>query len=141
MKEASLAKYYFAKYFFLAFGLMQWVVVGILVARYGSLPKTLFAALLFFTLGLICIAIFALASDKLRRVAIGKKKIAVIEKHRVKRYEWPKVKSIRQIPFLNMYAMKIKGRKGKVYFLPTHHTESIFGLASPSPEETLKSTK
>ena len=54
MKEASRVKYYFAKYFFLALGLLQWFIGSIIFVRSGHLPKSQFAVFVFFTLGLVC---------------------------------------------------------------------------------------
>lgn len=128
MKEANPVKYYFAKYFFLAFGLLQWIVSGVIFLRSGLTPKSQFAVFLFFTLGLILISIFLIIASKIRRVALGKKKVAIIGAYETHRYEWPDVKSVKFIPLFNMYRMKIRGRKGKIYFLPTQNCETIYGL-------------
>jgi len=130
MKEASLVKYYFAKYFFLALGLLQWFIGIILFIRNGHLPKTQFAVFVFFTLGLVCLSLFSVIAPKIKRVAIGKKKIAVINSYATQEYEWPDIKSIRFMPLFNIYRMKVRGRKGKIYFLPTQESEVIYGIFS-----------
>ena len=130
MKEASPVKYYFAKYFFLALGFLQWFIGSIILIRTGDLPKSQFAAFTFFTLGLVCVSLFLLIASKIKRVAISKKKVAIISSYKTKEYEWPDVKSIKFIPLFNMYRMKIRGRKGKVYFLPTDESEVIYGIFS-----------
>lgn len=141
MKEASPVKFYFAKYFFLVFGVLQWVVAGVLLIRFKHIPKVAFAAFLFFTIGLVCVVTYVFVSDKLKRVAIGKKKVVVMERNRTKEYEWLQVKSVKQIPVIHLYAMKIRGRKRKIYFLPTEHTTSIYGLLSTTPELEVKKSK
>lgn len=128
MKEASLAKYYFAKYFFLAFGFLQWLISGVLLLKQGTSFKGQYAAFLFFTLGLVLVSVHLIFSSQIRRVAIGKKKVAVIGNRRVQRYDVDEVKWMKFLPMINMYCMKIKGRKGKIYFLPTEESEVIFGL-------------
>ncbi len=128
MKEAGLAKYYFAKYFFLAFGLLQWTISVIFLINHGSTPKGQWSAFLFFTLGLILISIQMVFATKIKRVAIGKKKIVVFANGCMRRYEHDEVKSLRFIPAFNIYKMKIRGKKGQIYFLPTEETEVIFGL-------------
>src|SRR6478609_4754836 len=128
MKEASPVKYYFAKYFFLAFGLLQWIVGGLIFFRTNLTPRSQFAVFVFFTLGLVLISIFVMIAGKIKRVALGKKKVAIIGTYETHRYEWPDVKSVKFIPFFNMYRMKIKGKKGKIYFLPSEDTEVIYGL-------------
>jgi len=139
MKEASPVKYYFAKYFFLAFGLLQWIVGGLIFFRTDLTPRSQFAVFVFFTLGLVLISIFLMIAGKIKRVALGKKKVAIIGTYETHRYEWPDVKSVKFIPFFNMYRMKIKGKKGKIYFLPTEDTEAIYGLfPSTSTIETKK---
>lgn len=130
MKEVNLFKFYFAKYFLLALGLLQ-VVVGFLVyTQFGGTPKSQFASFVIFTLALILFSLQWLITDKIRRVALGKKKVAVIYPHKVKRYHWEDVKSIRFFAFFNMYCMKLKGKKDKIYFLSSENSESIFSLFS-----------
>jgi hypothetical protein len=132
MKEASPVKYYFAKYFFLALGLLQWFIGSVIIIRNGDLPKSQFAAFVFFTLGLVCISLFSVIASKIKRVAISKKKVAIINSYTTKEYEWPDIKFIRFMPFFNVYQMKIRGKKGKVYFLPTEESEVIYGIFSSS---------
>ncbi len=130
MKEASPVKYYFTKYFFLALGLLQWFIGSIIFIRNGQLPKSQFAVFVFFTLGLVCLSIFSLVASKLKRVAMSKKKVAVINSYATREYDWLDVKSIKFMPIFNMYRMKIRGRKGKIYFLPTDESEVIYGIFS-----------
>ncbi|HRI80656.1 MAG TPA: hypothetical protein PLR06_14090 [Cyclobacteriaceae bacterium] len=129
MKEASPVKYYFAKYFFLAFGILQWIC-GTLLFLQNNVEKGRKSALLFFILGLTFVAIYFMIAARLKRVAIGKKRIAVMESNKVNHYEWPEVKSIRAIPYFNLYTLKLKGRKERIYFLPQENAETIFGLFS-----------
>ncbi len=128
MKEASPVKYYFTKYFLLALGLLQWIVGGLIFFRFDLTSKSQFAVLIFFALGLILISTFLMISSKIKRVALGKKKVSVIGTYETQRYEWPEIKSVKFIPLFNMYRMKIKGKKGKIYFLPTEDAEAIHGL-------------
>jgi len=128
MKEASPVKFYFAKYFFLAFGVLQLLISGLLFIRQGHLPKGQFAAFVFFTLGLVFVSVFLLISTKIKRVAVGKKKLAIIDSYRTECYQWPDIKSIQFVPYFNLYRMKVRGRKGKIYFLPNQSTEAIYGL-------------
>jgi hypothetical protein len=141
MKEASPVKYYFAKYFFLALGLLQWIVSGLIFFRSELSPRSQFAVFVFFTLGLIMISVFFMIAGKIRRVALGKKKVAIIGTYETRSYEWPDVKSLKFIPFFNMYRMKIRGKKGKIYFLPTENTEAIYGLFPSSSGMEAKKEK
>ena len=128
MKEASLVKFYFAKYFFLAFGLLQWLISGLILFRNGDVPRSQFAAFVFFTMGLVLVSLFLLISNKIRRVAISKNKIVVYGRQE-ERYEWPEVKSIKNVPYLNAYRLKIKGQK-QIYFFPDQSSEPLYGLFS-----------
>jgi hypothetical protein len=128
MKEASIVKFYFAKYFLLVFGLLQWVVGGLIFFRQGHIPKGQFTAFVFFTIGLLLVSFFLLIANKIKRVAIGKKKLSIIDHHKTYNYEWPEIKSIQFVPYVNMYKMKIRGKKGRIYFLPSESTGSIYGL-------------
>jgi hypothetical protein len=127
MVEASPVKFYFAKYFFLAFAVVQWIVGGLIVFEREFNAKNFFIALIFFTIGLILLFIFSLISDKIRRVAVGKNKIVVLEGHRNIRFEWPEVKSLKIVPFFNLYKLKIRGKKGSIYFFPSRNIDPAFG--------------
>jgi len=127
MVEASPVKFYFAKYFFLAFAIVQWSVGGLIIFEREFNAKNFFIALIFFTLGLVLLFIFSLISDKIRRVAVGKNKIVVLEGHRNTRFEWPEVKSLKIVPFFNLYKLKIKGKKGSIYFFPSRNIDPAFG--------------
>ena len=128
MKEASLVKFYFAKYFFLAFGLLQWLISGLILFRNGTIPRSQFAAFVFFTMGLVLVSLFLLISSKIKRVAISKNKIVVYGRQE-ERFEWPEVKSIKNVPYLNAYRLKIKGHK-QIYFFPDQSTEPLYGMFS-----------
>lgn len=130
MVEASPVKFYFAKYFFLAFSFLQWAVTGTIFFQYEFGPKSFFAALVFFTLGLISFSAYLLITDRVRRVAIGKNKIIVTEGDRNIRFEWPEVKSLKIIPYLNLYKLKLKGKRGYIYFFPSQNIDPAFGLLS-----------
>ena len=128
MVEASPFKFYFAKYFFLAFGLLQWVVALLIFIRLDSSNRGIFGSLIFFTLGLILICLYILFSDKVKRVAIGKNKIVIMEGKRNYRFEWPEVKSLKLIPVFHLYKLKLKGKKGNIYFFPAKKIDPAFGL-------------
>lgn len=130
MVEANPVKFYFAKYFFLAFGFLQWLVSITIFASYPFGAKNFLASLVFFTIGLIFIFLFSVINDKIRRVAVGKNKIVVMEGDRNTRFEWPEVKSLKIVPFFNVYKLKIKGKKGTIYFFPSHNIDPAFGLIS-----------
>ena len=128
MIEANPVKYYLAKYFFLAFGCVQLLLSFVILVRFDLTPKNFFAAMLFFTIGLTLVFIYFLINEKVRRVAIGKNKIVVIEGDRNVRFAWPEVKSLKIIPFFNLYKMKIKGKRNSIYFFPSRNIDPAFGL-------------
>jgi hypothetical protein len=130
MVEASPVKFYLAKYFFLALALIQWIVGGIIVINYEFNAKSFFVSLIFFTIGLISLFIFSFITDRIRRVAVGKNKIVILEGHRNVRFEWPEVKSLKIVPYLNLYKLKVKGKKGSIYFFPSQNIDPAFGLLS-----------
>jgi hypothetical protein len=127
MREASLTKFYFAKYFFLAFGLLQWIC-GFLILRESTADKSKAAALLFFSLGMVMLALHILIAPRLKRVAVGKNRIAVIAHGQTTHYEWPEVKWIRPVPMVNVYKLKLRGKKERIYFLPEQREDPVYGL-------------
>ena len=130
MIEASPAKVYFAKFFFLVFALVQWLVAAILLIEFSFSNKNFFISLFFVTLGLVFFYIFLLVNDKVKRVAIGKNKIVIIEGDRNSRFNWPDVKSLKIIPFFNLYKLKLRGKKNPIYFFPAKNIDPAFGLIS-----------
>jgi hypothetical protein len=128
MIEANPVKYYLAKYFFLGFALIQMIVAFSLLTQFGVNNKVFFVALLFITMSLIFLLIFFMVTQKVRRVAIGKNKIVIIEGDRNMRFAWPEVKSLKIIPFFNLYKLKIRGKKKPVYFFPSKNIDPAFGL-------------
>jgi hypothetical protein len=141
MKEASLVKYYFTKYFFLAFGLLQMSIGGLIYLRQGDYLKGQFAAAVFFTLGLVFVSLFLTVSSRIKRVAIGKKKITIIHPHKSQRYEWDEIKFLRLMPVFNLYCMKIRGKKEKIYFLPSEECDMIYGLFPTADQLVFKKDK
>lgn len=134
MKEANLFKYYFVRYFFLALATMQGLAALTLLLQFEDSPKNRFAIFIFFTLAMILISIHFLVFTKVKRVAVSKKKVAVINRYRTKEYDWDDVKELKLLPFLNMYSLKLKGKRKKIYFLPAHDSEAIFGIFGSSME-------
>jgi hypothetical protein len=130
MVEANPVKFYFAKYFFLGFCLLQWMVAGTVFFRHPFSAKTFFVALVFITIGLFSLVFFLVLTDKMRRVAVGKNKIVVIEGDRNVRFGWPEVKSLKIVPFFNLYKLKLRGKKGAIYFFPSQNIDPAFGLLS-----------
>ncbi len=134
MREANLFKYYFVRYFFLAFAAMQAVAATVLLLRFQDSPKNRFAIFVFLTLAMILISIHFIVFSKVKRVAMSKKKIAVITTFKAKQYDWDEVKDLKLLPFLNMYSLKLKGKKNRIYFLPMHDSEALFGMFSGDPD-------
>ncbi len=133
MKEASLVKFYFVRYFFLAFGLLQGLAAILLLFRFQDSPKNRFAIFVFFTLGMILFSAHALVFGKVKRVAVSRKKINVNSGYRTKQYDWDKVKELKLIPFLNLYSLKLKGKR-RIYFLPAHDGAPLLGMFPDEPE-------
>jgi hypothetical protein len=128
MIEASPVKFYLARFFFLVFALIQWLVAAILMVHFEFTNKNFFIGLIFVTLGLIFFYIFLIVNDKVKRVAIGKNKIVIIEGDKNSRFSWPEIKSLKIIPFFNLYKLKLKGKKKSIYFFPAKNIDPAFGL-------------
>jgi hypothetical protein len=128
MVEASPVKYYTAKFFFLGFAIVQWLVAVALLMRFGLATKTFIVSMFLIVLGAVFFMIFILISDKIKRVAVGKNKIVVIEGDRNMRFDWPDVKSLKIIPVFNIYKLKVRGKREPIYFFPSKNVDPAFGL-------------
>lgn len=128
LKEASPVKFYFAKYFFFGFGLLQWTVAAVLYLTFPNTPKNASASFIFLCLGSILMVIFFYLHACMRRVGVGKNKIVVLEGKKNVRVEWPDVKSIQLIPIFNLYKLNLKTRKGPIYFFPSKNIEPAYDL-------------
>jgi hypothetical protein len=113
---------------------MQAIAASVLLLRFQDSPKNRFAIFIFFSLAMILISIHLFVFRKVKRVAMNKKRIEVISTFKSKQYEWDEVKDLKLLPFFNMYSLKLKGKKNKIYFLPAHDSEALFGLFSTDPE-------
>lgn len=138
MIEASPVKVYFAKFFFLVFALIQWLVASILLIQFSFSNKNFFISLFFVTLGLAFFYIFLVVNDKVKRVAIGKNKIVIIEGDRNSRFGWPEVKSLKIIPFFNLYRLKLRGKKTPIYFFPAKNIDPAFDLMAKDTSKWAK---
>jgi hypothetical protein len=128
MKEASPAKYYLARYLFIAIASLQAGAAMLIFFRWPSSPKHSAVVFLFASLALFFFSLHVLIGTRIRRVAVGKKKLAVIESNRVKRYAWDEIRDLQFIRFVNLYSMNIKGRRQKIYFLPTRNSATIYSM-------------
>jgi hypothetical protein len=135
LKQASPVKFYFAKFFFLGFAFLQWTVAIALAVRFENTPKNTAAIFIFISLGCIFFVVFFFLMEVMRRVAIGKDKVIVIELGKNVVIEWPDVKSIKIIPVFNIYKMRLKSRRKPIYFLPSKNIEPAYDLLA---EDTSK---
>ena len=128
MVEANPTKFYLAKFFFLGLASVQWLVALIVLIRFDSSNKNFFVAIVFVALGMSFFFLFLLLNDKIKRVAVGKNKIVVIEGEKNTRFDWPEVKSLRLIPFFHVYKLKVKGKRNPIYFFPSKNVDATYGL-------------
>jgi len=136
MREANPVKYYLANYFFLALAIFQWIGAAVILAQNTSSKKNLAAGFVLLTLGLVCLGVFVMVSDKIKRVAVGKNKIIIIGPLKKKKYSWDQVRSLELVPWLNLYRLKIKGRKRNIYFFPAGRTVSTYGVLTADASST-----
>ena len=129
MEEANTVKFYLARYFFLALSVLQGLAAALILLQFEDSDKTRIAAFVMLTAAMVFFSLHLLIASRIKRVA-SKKKIAVINTHKVKEYEWSDVKAIKLLPFLNMYSLKLKGKKSRIYFLSSTDTAALFGIFS-----------
>jgi hypothetical protein len=128
MIEANPVKYFVARYFFLALCIMQWLIAAVIFFTYPATLKNEYASLVFFTMGAILMVVYLIIKEKIRRVAVSKKKIVVINGSKKQKIDWNEVRSLNLVPFLNMYRLKIKGKKKGIYFFPSKNIDPAYGL-------------
>jgi hypothetical protein len=121
MVEANPVKFYLAKYSLLAIALMQWMIGAVLLYLDEFTFFNLAIDGLFIIVGILLVILFVKVSDKIKRVAIGKNKFVILEGHYNIRFEWPEVKSIHIVPFLNLCKVRFRGKKGNLYFFSTNN--------------------
>ena len=137
MKEVSRAKYYVVKYFFLGFALLQATVASAMFFQFQDTPRNRAIITIVFLLSIILLAIQVMVSEKIKRVAISKKKVTILFGSKRKSYSWSEVKEIKFFALLNLYSLKIKGKSGRIYFLP-NSPQTIFGAPASMPESLQK---
>jgi hypothetical protein len=127
LKKSNPTKFYVAKFFFLGLALLQWLVAFVLFLNFPHTPRANAVSFLFLCTGSLFMVLFFYLQNKIRRVAIGKKKIVVFEGKRKMQVEWPEVKSIRLVPVFNIYKLEIKNEP-TVYFFPSKNVEPAYDL-------------
>lgn len=109
-------------------GLLQWTVAAILFTQFGATPKNTAATVIFVCIGSLFMVIFAFINERMRRVAVGKNKIVVIERDKNMSFAWPEVKAISLVPFFNLYKLQLKTRKRPIYFFPSRNIDPAYDL-------------
>lgn len=127
MKEASRVKFYLVKFFFLGIALLQVSAATLVFTRNPQNPKTVAVSFILFALCLIFVSLHLLVANKIKKVAVSKKKISVVDAGNVRSYDWADVKEVKYLPLVNMYRVAFKKRKSRVYFLPPTNGKSLFG--------------
>lgn len=130
MVEANPVKYYLAKFFFLGFSIIQWIVAATILLRLGIESRTVLVAMIFVFFGVVFFLFYLMVGDKIKRVAVGKNKIVIIEGEKNLRFDWPEVKSLRLVPYFNLYRLKLRGKRGPIYFFPSKNVDPAFGFLS-----------
>ncbi len=128
LKQASPTKFYVAKFFPLGFAFLHFIVALALASNFENTPKNTAAVVIFICLGCIFLVVYFFLSEALRRVAIGKNKVVVIETDKNQHLGWDDVKSIELIPVFNVYKLKIKNARKPIYFLPSKNIEPAYDL-------------
>jgi hypothetical protein len=128
MTEVNRLKFYFARYFFLALAILQLLTAAVILLQASDSPKNRFAIFVFAALAMILFSIHWLVSEHLKQVVIDKKKITVVYSHKVKQFDWNDVKELKHLAFLNVYSLKLKGKRRRIYFLPDIDQAALFGL-------------
>jgi hypothetical protein len=135
LKQASPIKFYFAKFFPLGFAFLHLLVALALATNFEATPKNTAAVVIFISLGCIFLVVFFFLSEALRRVAISKAKVVVIEAGQNQHLAWDDIKAIHLIPVFNVYKLKLKNRRKPIYFLPSKNIEPAYDLLA---EDTSK---
>ena len=141
MEETSTVKYYLARYFFLALSVLQGLATALILLQFEDSDKNRIAALVMLTASMVFFSLHLLLATRIKRVAVSKKKLAIINPHKVKEYDWSDVKAIKLMPIVNMYSLKLKGKRSKIYFLPSSDTSALFGIFSSESELIPKKAK
>ena len=116
MVEANPVKFYLAKYFFLVLGLIQFATGAILFYLDEINLINLSIISLFIVLGVVAVIFYSIVSEKIKRVAIGNNKFVILQEDVNIRFGYPDIKSLRIVPFINLCKVRIKGKKGSIYF-------------------------
>lgn len=138
MFEANPLKFYLAKYILLVVALVLWSIGAVLLYLDEFTLPNLALDGLFILTGLFLIGLFLRFSSRLKRVAVGKNKLIILEGHENIRFEWPEIKSLRIVPFFNLCKIKIRGKKGTFYFFVSGSIRSALETLSQNLQERKK---
>lgn len=128
LKQANPVKFYLAKYIILAIALLQLLVATTLFYSTDHTPRNNAIFFLFVCLGSLFMVLYFYLQSTLKRVAVGKHKIVVMQRKNKIEFRWPEVKSIRLLPFFNLYKIVLKEDNQIIYFFPSKNIEPAYDL-------------
>ena len=111
------------RYFFLAFNVFQWIAAGVIFFRFGYDATDLSAAVAMATMGLTLYLVFLVAGRKIKCVAIRQNKIVMAEAPLNIQFDWSEALSLQVIPMINVYRLRLKGRKKSIFFFPSRNND------------------
>lgn len=125
MVEANPVKFYIAKYCFLVIALVLWAISALLLLFGEITLPYIILDVIFAITGLVLIYLFFVVSGRIKRVVIGETKFVILEGHSNIRFEWPEVKSLEIVPFINLCKVRVRGKKEAFYFFSTGNIKSM----------------
>lgn len=122
--EANPLQFYSTKYSLLV------ISVALVSGGYPLYESTgdIFDGMALALAGILTFLLFILFKDKLKRVAISRTKILIIEAGRETEYHWTDVEYIRISGFMSLYKIKLTRFPAACYFLPYGKILSIAGI-------------
>src|SRR5688572_12994772 len=129
--EANPLQFYVKKYSLLAISIALGAGCFPLYEKAGDI----FAAIALALTGVLVFLVFILFKDRLKRIAISRTKILIIEANRETEYEWTDVEYIRLSRFMSLYKIKFKCFSSSFYFLPYGTILSFGGILTEDLSE------
>lgn len=122
--EANPLEFYSTKYSLLV------ISAALIAGGYPLYKKTgdIFDGIALVLAGILVFLLFILVKDRLKRVAISRAKILIIERNRETEYHWTDVEYIRMSGLMSLYKIKLTCFPEAFYFLPYGKILSIGGI-------------
>lgn len=102
----------------MGFNVFQWIVVGTLLIQAEDYTGDVSAAVWMASMGLVLTFLFLVVGKRFKSVHVDDQRVLVAEHPLNVQFAWCEVQSVKMVPLVNIFSLRIVGRKNRIFFIP-----------------------